>query len=162
VGRADLATAVWLAAPHEAEAVAGLLVDFRDHLGHSWPSDDSFLESVQRLIGREDTEFWLAATDHGAPPVGVCQLRFRHCVWTAAEDCWLEDLFVRGEARRRGVGRALVGRALDRARERGCRRVELDTSEDNAGAVGLYESFGFSTSSKGSSLDLFMGVRLDR
>jgi GNAT superfamily N-acetyltransferase len=153
---------VWLGGPDEAETVAQLLVEFRDHLGHSWPSRDSFLASVKRLIERPDTEFWIAALDDEATPVGICQLRFRHCVWTAAEDCWLEDLFVRREARRRGIAKALLQRVLERARERGCRRVELDTNEDNDGAIALYESLGFSATSKGSSRSLFLGVHLDQ
>ena len=153
---------VWLAAPDEAETVAQLLVEFRDHLGHSWPPQESFRASVERLIERSDTEFWIAAGDDDTTPVGVCQLRFRHSVWTAAEDCWLEDLFVRREARRRGIARALLQRVLERARERGCRRVELDTNEDNDGAIRLYESLGFSAMSKESSRSLFLGVRLDR
>ncbi len=153
---------VWLAASHEAETVARLLVEFRDHQGHSWPSQDSFLASVKQLIGRSDTEFWMAARDDDTTPVGLCQLRFRHSVWTAAEDCWLEDLFVRREARRRGIARALLQRVLERARERGCRRVELDTNESNDGAIGLYEGLGFSPMSKASSRSLFLGVRLDR
>ena len=152
---------VWLAAPNEAETVAQLLVEFRDHQGNSWPYQGSFLASVEQLIGRSDTEFWIAALDDDTTPVGICQLRFRHSVWTAAEDCWLEDLFVRREARRRGVARALLQRVLERARERGCRRVELDTNEDNDGAIGLYESLGFSATSKASSRSLLLGVRLD-
>jgi len=151
---------VWLAGPDQAETVAELLVAFRDHQGHSSPSDASFLDSVTQLIGRPDTEFWLAALHHDAPAAGVCQLRFRHSVWTATEDCWLEDLFVRSEARRRGVARALVQHALERARERGCRRVELDTTEDNLGAIALYESVGFSMTSKGSSRSLYLGAHL--
>ena len=153
---------VWLATLPEAAAVARLLTEFRDHLEDPEPSEDSFLASVERLIGRDDTEFWLAAPSDGEPAAGLCQLRFRHSVWTATEDCWLEDLFVRREARGRGVGRALVQRALERARERGCRRVELDTYEDNNGAIRLYESFGFSARSKGPSRSLYLGVAIDR
>jgi GNAT superfamily N-acetyltransferase len=155
-------SSVWLAGPDEAECVAGLLVGFRDHLGHSSPSGDSLLASVKRLIGRTDTEFWLGAVAGGDLAAGICQLRFRHCVWTASEDCWLEDLFVSPDARRSGVGRALVTRALDRARERGCRRVELDTNQDNNRAITLYESLGFSPTSKGPSPSLLLGARLDR
>ena len=155
-------SAVWLASPEQAKAVAGLLVEFRDHLGHSRPSEQSCMESVDRLIGRADTEFLLAAVGDGDAPAGVCQLRYRHSVWTAAEDCWLEDLFVSERSRRRGLARALVRHALWRARERGALRVELDTHEDNHEALGLYESLGFSAYSKGPSRSLFLGVRLDR
>jgi ribosomal protein S18 acetylase RimI-like enzyme len=153
-------SAVWLADSGEAATVAGLLVEFRDHYGRSSPSEDSFLASVQQLIGRTDTEFWLAAADDHAPATGICQLRFRHSVWTAAEDCWLEDLYVAPEARRLGLGRALVQRTLDRARERGCHRVELDTNEDNSDAIGLYRSLGFSDTAKGASRSLFFVARV--
>jgi ribosomal protein S18 acetylase RimI-like enzyme len=152
---------VWLAEPGEAGVVGGLLVQFRDYQARSSPSDGSFLVSVELLIERTDTEYLLAAGAAEGPPDGVCQLRFRHSVWTGADDCWLEDLFVSREARRSGLGRALVTAALERARQRGCRRVELDTNEDNESAIRLYESLGFSATSKGPSRSLFLGLRLD-
>ena len=152
----------WLAGPEEAETVARLLVDFRDALGRSAPSDNAFLASVERLMDSREAEFLLATPDDDAPPAGVCQLRFRFSVWTAAPDCWLEDLFVREPARRTGVASALLDAAVDRARERGARRIELDTGEDNRAALALYERHGFSASSKGGQArDLFLGRRVD-
>jgi GNAT superfamily N-acetyltransferase len=153
-------TAIWLAGPDDVSSVARLLGGFRDHLGHAEPSDVSLAKSAELLVGATDTEFWLAAADQGSPAAGVCQLRFRHSVWTGTEDCWLEDLFVREDARGHGLGRALVQRSLERARERGCKRIELDTTADNDNAIRLYESFGFSPASKGSP-SLFYGLRLD-
>ena len=138
-----MTSTVWVAGPDEAEAVARLLVEFRDWLGEGWPSDNAILASVERLIERPDTEYLLGTPHDDAPPAGVCQLRYRGSVWTASDDCNLEDLFVRTGARRCGLGRALVAGALHRARAHGCRRVELDVNEANAGAVTLYEGFGF-------------------
>ena len=66
----------------------------------------------------------------------MCQIRFRWSVWKTAEDCWLEDLYVREAARRGGLGRALVEAAVARAQARGCRRIELDVNEDNHGGPG--------------------------
>jgi GNAT superfamily N-acetyltransferase len=137
----------WLAGRAEAEAVARLLVEFRDHLGRSWPSDNAFLAGVERLIGDRLTEYLLAAPDEDSGPAAVAQLRFRYGLWYAAEDCWLEDLYVRPGARRRGLGAALVAATLERARARGARRVELDVDRANPAAVALYERFGFSSSS---------------
>ena len=154
-------TSVWRAEPHEAETVARLLVEFRNHNGHDWPSDNAMLAVVERLIEQPDVEYLLACADDDSPPVAVCQLRYRLSVWTAAPDCWLEDLFVEEAARGRGCGAALVEAALARARERGCRRVELDTNEDNAVALALYHRLGFSERYKGGpGRDLFLGVRL--
>lgn len=149
----------WVAQPDEAEAVAGLLVEFRDQLGSHWPSDNAFLAAVERLLEDRDTEFLLATPDDDSPPAGVLQLRFRLSVWRAAPDAWLEDLFVRESARRAGVGDALVTLAIERAGERGAKRIELDTNELNAAAFALYERHGFNPRSKsgGNGRDLFLG-----
>lgn len=95
---------------------------------------------VEELIGDEQTEFLLA----GDPPVGIAQLRFRPSVWTGTDDAWLEDVFVVEEARGGGAGRSLVEACIERARARGCRRIQLDANERNEGALRLYDSLGFS------------------
>jgi len=152
----------WVAQPEEAEIVAGLLVEFRDHMDHDWPSANAFLASVERLFEDADAEFLLATPDDDSPPAGVLQLRFRFSVWTAAPDAWIEDVFVRGDARRRGLGDALVALAMDEARARGAKRIELDTNEDNASALALYERHGMSASHKGGTgRDLYLGRRID-
>ena len=148
----------WVAQLHDAEAFASLLVAFRDHRGSDWPSDNAFLASVERLLEDRDTEFLLAAPDDDSPPSAVLQLRFRFSVWKAAPDAWLEDLFVAADARRAGIGDALVTLAIERARARGARRIELDCNERNEGALALYERHGFSPYSKGAEgRDLFLG-----
>jgi GNAT superfamily N-acetyltransferase len=135
---------VWRAEPHEAEAVARLIVELRDHLGVDWPSANAFLAGVERLIEERDTAFLLAAPDDDSPPSGVAQVRFRYGLWWAADDCLLEDLFVREEARGQGVGRALVQGVVDLARERGSRRIEAYLAAgDDAGAA-IFRDAGFS------------------
>jgi ribosomal protein S18 acetylase RimI-like enzyme len=155
---------VWPARAAEAADVTRLLIAFRDWLGEELPDGDAFAASVAHLVDDPATEFLLGRLDAGSPPCGVCQLRFRHSIWTAAPDCWLEDLYVEEAARGRGVGGALVGLACERASERGARRIELDANEHNRGAIALYESLGFSSASKVHGKmrgrDLFMGRRL--
>ena len=152
---------VWRAAPREAHHVAALLVGFRNHLGFDWPSDDAFRASVERLITDPGTEYLLGAPEPGAPAAGVVQLRFRWSVWRAAEDCELEDLFVSPQARRGGLGRALVAAAIDRARARGCRRIALDTAERNEAAVPLYRSFGFNDEAYEGGRAMLLRLALD-
>ncbi len=133
----------WIADRHEAETVAALLIEFRNHFGIDWPSDNAFLAGVERLIDERDTDFVLAAPHPDAAPAGVAQLRFRFGIWRAGGDCLVEDVFVSDGARGQGLGRALMERATTRALERGCRRMELDTNETNTAAIALYESLGF-------------------
>jgi ribosomal protein S18 acetylase RimI-like enzyme len=151
---------IWVAEPGEAETVARLLSEFRDWMSRDWPSDNSFLASVERLIDQPSVEYLLGAPEAESPAAGVVQLRYRWGVWWAAEDCWLEDLYVRDSARGTGLGRALTVAALDRARARGCRRVELDVNTENTPALRLYESLGFTTGKLGGQ-DLLMRRHLD-
>ena len=154
---------VWKAEPHEAEHVARLLVEFRDHLGVDWPSANAFLAGVERLIEEPHNAFLLATPDEDSPPTGVAQVRFRYGVWWAAEDCLLEDLYVRTDARNGGVGRALVEGVIALATERGCRRIELDVNDANGPALHLYESFGFSAQDdRYGGRNLLMRLRLER
>ena len=155
---------VWRAAPHEADAVSNLLIAFRDWMSESLPTDEAMAAAVVALIEDPATVYLLGSVAPGERACGVCQLRFRHSVWTGAPDCWLEDLYVEEQARGRGLGTALVTLACERASVRGARRIELDTNEDNRGAIALYESLGFSSASKVhgplSGRDIFMGRRL--
>lgn len=152
----------WVADPDDVETVGALLIAFRDHNGYDRPTDNALLAMLDRLIEDPQTEYLLAAVDHGAPPTGVCQLRFRASIWTSADDCWLEDLYVCPEARRGGVGQALIDLAIERATARGCRRIELDTNEDNAPALALYHRNGFSERHKSDpARDLFLGRALE-
>jgi ribosomal protein S18 acetylase RimI-like enzyme len=128
-----------LATNDDAADVARLMIGFRNWWQRDEPGDASFEAGVRHLLSDSNTEFLLA----GDPAVGVCQLRYRFAVWTASEDCWLEDVFVEEQARGSGLGRELAEAVLARARERGCARVELDVNEANPAALALYESLGF-------------------
>ena len=142
---------VRVAGPDDIDVVARLLTEFREHEGRDWPPEEAIRAGVERLMPRGDTEYLLG----GDPPAGIVQLRYRWGVWWDAEDCNVEDVFVSADARGSGLGRALVSAAIDRARERGCRRMELDTGADNAPAQGLYRSLGFFDSG------IFMRRRID-
>jgi GNAT superfamily N-acetyltransferase len=153
---------VWVAQPAEAEIVARLLASFRTHLGLDWPSDNAFLAGVERLIETKDARYLLGSPDDDSPPAGVAQLRFRYGIWWAAEDALLEDLFVLESARGSGLGRALVDRVVQEARERGCRRIELDVNDNNAGALALYRSLGFDNrDDRYGGGNLFMRLHLE-
>jgi ribosomal protein S18 acetylase RimI-like enzyme len=151
----------WIAERHEAETVARLLIEFRNHLGYDWPSDNAFLAGVERLMDDRDTDYVLGATGPDAPPTGVVQLRFRYGIWRAGGDCLVEDVYVSDHARGAGLGRTLMQRATTRALERDCRRMELDTNETNTAAIALYESLGFANKSTAyEGRDLYFRMHL--
>jgi ribosomal protein S18 acetylase RimI-like enzyme len=151
---------VWVATEDEVEIVAELMAEFRDHMGRSEPPLNQMRAAARRIQSDPNAEYLLAAPDGDDRPAGVCQLRFRLSIWTAAEDCWLEELYGAARARRAGLGKVLVGAAIMSAMARDCRRIELDVDDDNAPAIALYEAMGFSSESKPPGRNLLMGARL--
>ncbi|MBK8293981.1 MAG: GNAT family N-acetyltransferase [Solirubrobacterales bacterium] len=132
-------TPLRIAGPTDQTAVTGLVASFRDFLKSDGPNNAGLEITIARLLADRMTEFLLI----DEPPVGFIQLRFRLSVWTGAEDAWLEDAFVEETSRGKGHGRNLVSAAINRARSRGCQRIQLDVNQDNGPAIKLYESLGF-------------------
>jgi ribosomal protein S18 acetylase RimI-like enzyme len=137
----------------DLQAVATLIAEFRDWWGKSEPRLRTIIATVERLLEEPSTEYFIAVDQD---PVGVCQVRYRLSVWTGVEDCWLEDLFVAEAARGGGHGRALVEAALESARARGCKRIELDVNEQNEDALRFYLSLGFTAEPKPPGRTLFI------
>lgn len=130
-----------LAGAGDGARLAGLVVSFRDFLGRDEPATASIEASLARLLGDPDTDFILCCV--GDRAIGYAQLRYRFSLWCSGVEAQIDDLFVEGEARGRGVGAQLLAAAVARARQRGARVVGLTTNERNAEALRLYQRAGF-------------------
>ncbi len=64
--------------------------------------------------------------------------------------------------RGQGLGRAMVERAADWARERGCQRIVLTTHPQNDGAIAFFERLGFAPTGQQGEGWVEMACRLER
>ncbi len=76
----------------------------------------------------------------------------------ASDNYYLRTIAVDASQRRRGIGRQLVGRAIDDARAIGSKGVRLDVDSDNDAALRLYRSLGFESVYEGFAPKL--GLRM--
>ncbi|MBU6244514.1 MAG: ribosomal protein S18-alanine N-acetyltransferase [Actinomycetales bacterium] len=58
-------------------------------------------------------------------------------------DADVQTIAVAADAQGGGIGRTLMHRLIDLARERGAVQLMLEVRSDNEGAIGLYERLGF-------------------
>jgi ribosomal protein S18 acetylase RimI-like enzyme len=67
---------------------------------------------------------------------------FHPVTWSVSPRCYLEDLFVRPDARGSGAGRALIEAVYRAADEKDADQVYWLTADSNAAARKLYDSIG--------------------
>jgi len=75
-------------------------------------------------------------------PVGFALFFHNYSTFLAQPGIYLEDLFVKPEARGHGYGRALLARLAAIATERNCGRVEWAVLDWNAPSIAFYRSLG--------------------
>jgi GNAT superfamily N-acetyltransferase len=83
------------------------------------------------LIGEED-----------GTPVAFALFFHNYSTWTGKPGLYLEDLYVKPEARRRGHGHVLLSRLAAIAKERNCARFEWAVLDWNTPAIDFYRSIG--------------------
>jgi len=83
------------------------------------------------------------AEDEEGQVAGLLSASQRWTLWHASPCALIEELVVDEGARRQGMGRALIGAALDWARDQGCSEVEVSTDHDNTDARAFYQQLGF-------------------
>lgn len=99
------------------------------------------------------------ATAEAEAPVGMALFFYNYSTWLATPGVYLEDLYVRPVARRRGVATRLFG-ALGRetravADETGDARLEWSCLRWNEGALKFYERIG------GVRMEDWVGIRVE-
>lgn len=78
----------------------------------------------------------------GGAPVGFALWFYNLSTFVGRHGIWLEDLFVRPEARGRGAGKALLARLARRCLEERLARLEWAVLDWNAPAIAFYDSLG--------------------
>jgi GNAT superfamily N-acetyltransferase len=126
------------------EDVPLLLTMFRELAAYEHLEDQ--LEATEERLGRalfgaRPTAEALIA-ELGSQTVGYAVFFSTFSSFLALPGVWLEDLFVRPEHRRGGVGRALLAAVAARVAERGGRRMEWAALDWNELALGFYASLG--------------------
>jgi GNAT superfamily N-acetyltransferase len=104
------------------------------------------VEVTEQLLGdvlfADSPAVFAHVADDGGTVLGMA-IHFRnYSTWTGRLGIYLEDLYVRPEARGRGVGRALLVALADEARANGWARIDWSVLDWNEQAIGFYESLG--------------------
>jgi GNAT superfamily N-acetyltransferase len=146
-----------LASRADVPAVVALLEDDEVSRSRSYPVPEDADAALWRAFEQIDADprNELIVADADGTVVGTCQLTFTPSLSRGgAERMTIEAVRVARALRGRGVGRAMMTWALDRARQRGCGFAQLTTDKRRTDAHRFYESLGFTASHVGMKLTL--------
>jgi GNAT superfamily N-acetyltransferase len=110
-----------------------------ERLAHEVRFDDAVLGD--RLFGERPYAEVLIGEIDGAPH-GFALFFHNFSTFEGRPGVYLEDLFVRPEARGSGLGKALLARLAAIAIERDCARLEWSVLDWNEPAIAFYKSLG--------------------
>ena len=120
--------------PLDGPDVEALIAALDEDLAERYPNpEDNFTD-----FGPAEGEGALLVARLDGAAVGCGGLRLR-----GPDVAEVKRMFVRPEARGRGVARAVLAAVEAMARELGARRLVLETGDRQYEAVGLYEAAGF-------------------
>ena len=96
----------------------------------------------EALFGERPAAFAHVAEDDGGEVVGFALWFLNFSTWRGVHGIYLEDLYVRPEARGAGHGRALLTELAGICVQRGYERLEWSVLNWNRPAIDFYESLG--------------------
>ena len=138
-------------------AVVALLAD--DALGATRersvsPLPQPYLDAFEAMTNQGGNHL-LVACDERSHVVGCLQLLILpHISLMGSCRAQIEGVRVAQSHRSQGLGRILFEEAINRARDAGCRMVQLTMNADRTDAKRFYESLGFKASHVGFKLSL--------
>ena len=123
-------------------AIAGLLVELGRDVSPSAASNPSYVIRFGGHLALRESRT-LVAEEPGGTLLGFLDMEFRQRLGNPRPQAWVNDLVVTESARRHGVGSALLARAEELARARGCFRMSLETSRWREDTHRFYERKGW-------------------
>ena len=117
------------------------------------PLPASYYAAFEAIDRDPNNELVVAEID--GKVVGVLQLTYiPYVTYQGSWRALIEGVRVDSSMRSSGIGRQLFAWAIERARSKGCRMVQLTSDKARADAIRFYESLGFVASHEGLKLHL--------
>lgn len=91
-----------------------------------------------------DPKFRCIIAEWDGRPAGFALFFYNYSTWRGRPGIYLEDVFVRPEFRKKGIGKALLAHLAQIAVREGCARFEWQVLDWNTPAIEFYKSLGAS------------------
>ena len=140
----------------DLQLLVEMLVD--DELGSqredaSTPLNQAYFSAFESIESDPNNELVVVESDNTL--VGMLQLTFiPYLSHRGSWRCLIESVRIQSKFRGMGMGTKLFEWAINRARQKDCKLVQLTSDKTRPGAIRFYENLGFQASHEGLKLKL--------
>ncbi|MBM7071991.1 GNAT family N-acetyltransferase [Shewanella sp. 202IG2-18] len=140
----------------DIETLISMLAD--DELGRqredlSTPLNQKYLDVFAAIDADPNNE--LLVVEQNETLMGMLQLTFiPYLTHIGTWRCLIEGVRIHADFRGQGMGEKMFEYAINRARQRNCRLVQLTSDKQRPDAIRFYEKLGFKASHEGFKLSL--------
>lgn len=118
------------------------------------PLPQSYYDAFEKINGDSNNE--LIVMEEDAEVIGTMQLTFIPSLnYCGSTRVLIESVRIRDDKTGKGYGSKLIEYAIEKAKEKNCRIVQLTTDKKRTDAHRFYERLGFKSTHEGMKLHLF-------
>lgn len=129
------------AAAEDATLLASMIRELAE-FEHELDQVEISPEDLLRDGFRPNPRFHALIAEWGGQTAAYALYFFTYSTWTGRPSLFIEDLFVRAEFRRKGIGKALLKRMAVIAHSQNCYGMRWEVLNWNTAAIDFYRSIG--------------------
>ncbi len=134
-------TTVRLATEEDVPQILPLIRSLVDSHDEALPDEVDMAKIVTQQVNSDNHEYVVAET--GGHVVGCLLVCYYLSTWAAAPYAMLQDFYIEDQWRSQGIGSTMFAYARDRARIRGCGRIDMLIQAQRIEAKRFFRRWGF-------------------
>lgn len=126
----------------DKEQFHDIIREFFEYANNEQLSSNLIDKLFQKALNKETNYHIYCAVDN-KQVLGIISVTYGESSYKVCPFAWCDDLFVKKEARRKGIGRLLIQKISEVAKDAGCSNILIGVGKDEQNAIAFYENNGF-------------------
>ncbi len=132
---------IQIATPNDVDAIHAMILELADY-EKLLDIVDATADDLRSALFGERPVIEAFYAEHEGNPAGYAIFFHNYSTFVGRPGIYLEDLYVRPELRGKGIGKALLVRLAQLAKERNCGRMEWCVLDWNTPSIEFYKNLG--------------------
>lgn len=116
---------------------------------------DKMINSVEKMTAESNYLTGFVVENDSGELIGYATYFYAYYTWIG-KSLYMDDLYVKPEYRRKGLGQKLIESVINKAKTDNCKKVRWQVSDWNQNAIDFYKSIGAKVDNTESNCDYWL------